>query len=161
MADFIFNGQTKIITEPAGAGDTIAYVQRDLYSAWKRWVDSGTGAPFPPAFSIEGGTPIGSTGLYTGYTVLMINGWRIRAASHDHQLLIVGNLYSDDGIVSVPTPGFSTNVFISSAVSAQGVSTGGGVGLTLGQIEASTVLAKEATVSAAVKAAKLAAALSA
>lgn len=128
MADFIFDGTAKIMTEPAGAGDTTADALRDLYSAWKRWVQSGAGTRFPQAFLIEGGTPIGSTGLFSGYTLLMTNGWKVKAASHNHQLLIIGNLYSDDGIVSVVTAGFSTNIFVSSAVAAQGVSTGGGGG---------------------------------
>ncbi len=123
MADFIFDGPNKLIIEPTGAGNTVALVLRDIYSAWKRWVQSGQGVNFEQAFSIEGGTPIGTTGLFTGYTVVMLNQWRIQPADYDHQLTIDGNLFSGDGIISVSPPTANTNVFVLSAVSAQGIST--------------------------------------
>ena len=127
MADWIFDGPNKIITEPAGSGDTTFNVDQEIYSAWKRWVATEVGARFDAAFSVEGGTPIGATGLFTGTTFILINGWKLRAASHDHQVTLIGNIYSDDGIVSVSTPGFSTNIFVSGTVGAQGISTGSGV----------------------------------
>ena len=68
MADFLFDGINKIISEPPGIGDTVFDVKSDIYSAWKRWMVTDEGALYPPAFSIEGGTPIGSTGLFTGST---------------------------------------------------------------------------------------------
>lgn len=126
MADFLFNGVTKIITEPAGSGDTVFDVKTDLYSAWKRWIVTDEGALYPAAFSIEGGTPIGSTGLFTGSTYLLINGWKIRPANHNHQMILTGNLFSDDGIVSVPALSANATVFVSSSVNAQGVATGSG-----------------------------------
>lgn len=127
MPDFLFDGPTKVITEPTGTGDTSFEIGRDIYSAWKRWVNGGTGAPFDRAFVVEGGTPIGATGLFTGTTFVMVNGWRIRPADHDHQVLLIGNLYSEDGIVSVPALTAATNVFISATVGAQGISTGSGL----------------------------------
>jgi hypothetical protein len=48
----------------------------------------------------------------------------------DHQALLVGNLYSDDGIVTTANPSWNANIFISSAVAAQGIETGGGGGAT-------------------------------
>lgn len=129
MADFLFNGVTKIITEPPGVGDTVYDVKADLYSAWKRWIVTDEGALYPPAFSIEGGTPIGSTGLFTGSTYLLINGWKIKPAEHDHQMILTGNLFSDDGIVSVPALTANATVFVSSSVNAQGVNTGSGATL--------------------------------
>lgn len=125
MPDFTFDGPNRLIVEPPGAGDTVYEVQRDLYSAWKRWVQSGAGAQWAQAFEVEGGTPIGATGLFTGATVILLNGWRVRAAEHDHQLLLLGNLYSADGVVSVPALTANTNVFVSASVAAQGIATGG------------------------------------
>lgn len=123
MADWIFNGVSKIIWEPTGSGNTTFDVSADIYSAWKRWVISGSGAPFPAAFSVEGGTPIGATGFYTGTTYILVNGWKLRAANHDHQVTLNGNLYSDDGIVSVANATNNTTIFVNSSVSAQGVAT--------------------------------------
>lgn len=124
MADWIFDGENKIIKEPVGAGNTTFNVDQDLYSAWKRWVLSGEGQ-YDAAFIVEGGTPIGSTGLFTGTTYLLTNGWKLMAADHDHQAFIVGNLFSDDGIVSTPNPIGQSTIFASGSVNAQGVATGG------------------------------------
>lgn len=126
MADFIFDGTNKIIKEPAGAGDTTFDVARDVYSAWKRWVQSGNGQ-FESALVVEGGTPIGATGLFTGTTFLLVNGWKIMAADHDHQLILSGNLFSDDGIVSTANPIGQSTVFVNSSVAAQGVASGSAV----------------------------------
>jgi hypothetical protein len=125
MADFLFNGTTKIILEPAGVGNTAYNISRDLYSAWKRWVQTGDGVNFPAAFIVEGGTPIGATGLITGTTFVLTNGWKVKPANHDHQLRLDGNIFSDDGIVTVPSDGADTNVFINASVAAQGVATSG------------------------------------
>lgn len=127
MTDFLFDGPTKIIQEPAGVGDTSFDVGEDLYSAWKRWLLLSDNAKYDPAFAVEGGTPIGATGLFTGTTYILVNGWKVKPANHDHQLFLNGNLYSSDGIVTVPADTANTNVFINSSVAAQGVATGGGL----------------------------------
>lgn len=121
MPDFLFDGPNRIISEPAGVGNTTFELQRDVYSAWKRWVLNDDGRKYPQAFQVEGGNPIGSTGLFTGKTILLVNGWKIQAAAHDHQLLLIGNLFSDDGVVNVPTPNYSTSIFVVSSTSAQGI----------------------------------------
>lgn len=126
MADWIFDGVNKIIKEPVGAGNTSFEVQRDIYSAWKRWVQSGN-AEFDAAFSVEGGTPIGATGLFTGATFILTNGWKLQSADHDHQVLVNGNIYSDDGIVTEPNPIGNSTLFVSATVGAQGINTGGQV----------------------------------
>lgn len=123
MADWIFDGVNKIIKEPVGAGNTTFDVQRDIYSAWKRWVNSGN-AEYDSAFSVEGGTPIGATGLITGSTFILENGWKLMAADHDHQALLVGNLYSSDGVVSTANPVGNSTIFVSSSVAAQGIESG-------------------------------------
>ena len=127
MADFIFDGPNKLIVEPSGSGNTTYEVQRDIYSAWKRWVASGVGTVFDDAFSIEGGTPIGATGLFTGTTYIMTNGWKVQAANYDHQLLLVGNIFSDDGVVITPPATAKTSVQIISSTTAQGIATGSGL----------------------------------
>lgn len=127
MADWEFNGINRIIKEPAGSGDTTFDVKRDIYSAWKRWVASGN-SQYDKAFTVEGGTPIGTTGLFTGSTLILDNSWKLMAADHDHQTILIGNLYSSDGIASVNNPIGSGSIFISATVGAQGISTGGSVG---------------------------------
>lgn len=127
MVDFLFDGPNKIIQEPAGVGDTTYEVGRDVYSAWKRWIQLGTNTTFDQAFAVEGGTPIGATGLSTGTTFVLINGWKIQPADYDHQLFLNGNLYSSDGIVTVPADTASATVFVNSSVAAQGISTGSGL----------------------------------
>jgi hypothetical protein len=124
MADWIFNGTTKIIKEPIGSGNTTVNVAQEIYSAWKRWVQIGN-AEFDAAFIVEGGTPIGATGLFTGSTLLLTNGWKLMAGDWAHQTLLNGNIYSDDGVVSVPNPSFNTTVFVNASVAAQGVASGG------------------------------------
>lgn len=127
MPDFLFDGPNKLIIEPPGTGDTVFEVGRDIYSAWKRYVQSGAGAQWEQAFVVEGGTPIGTTGLFTGVTFILVNGWKIQPANHDHQLLINGNIFSADGVVTVPAPSAQTNVVIVSSVNAQGVASGSGL----------------------------------
>lgn len=123
MTDFIFDGPNRLIIEPPGAGDASFEIERDIYSAWKRWVSSGIGAQFLPAFLPEGGTPIGATGLFTGKTAILTNGWKLKPAEHNHQCTLIGNLYSDDGVVSVPADSASATFFISGTTGAQGIST--------------------------------------
>lgn len=149
MADFLFDGPNRLIIEPSGSGNTNFEVGRDIYSAWKRWTQTGVGSQFLNAFTVEGGTPIGATGLFTGATFLLVNGWKVRAAEHDHQLTLSGNLYSDDGIVSVPSLTANATVFVSASVAAQGIATGSGGsgGLTAQQeakLDATLVYARKA-----------------
>ena len=125
MAEWLFDGPNKVVYEPAGSGDTSFNVERDLYSAWKRWVATDEGSRYDPAFLPEGGTPIGSTGIFTGKTVVLVNGWKVRAASHAHQVTLNGNLFSDDGVVSVPTQSFNATIFVNSSVAAQGIAIDG------------------------------------
>lgn len=136
MADFLFDGVTKIISEPSGSGNTVYDVGADVYSAWKRWILTDDGAQYAPAFIIEGGTPIGSSGLFTGTTYILTNGWKIRPANYDHQLTLVGNLFSDDNVVSVPAVSANTTVFVSSSVNAQGVAVSGATDAQLAEINA-------------------------
>jgi len=118
VADFIFDGPNRLMIEPPGL--SVVDVRRDLYSAWKRWVVSGVGARFLPAFELEGGRPIGNSGIATGVTFVMINGWRIRLAERDHETTFVGNFFSADDVYTVPTlGGFTATPIFQRAVDAQ------------------------------------------
>jgi hypothetical protein len=96
--------------------------------------DLGGGLAIPPYFFLQGG-------------------WRVRPMEANHDLVITGNLFVEGGgIPVVRTLGqFQVNVNYTVPVQAQAfipTGAGGSSGLTLAQIEASTVLAKEATVAA-------------
>ena len=124
MADWIFDGVTRIIKEPnVGSGNLNWDAERDIYSAWKRWVKDN--AQFEPAFSVEGGTPIGNTGLSTGKTLILANDWKLMAGDWDHISFVTGNLFSDDAIDVSPNLNFSASLKTFGSVNAQGISLGG------------------------------------
>lgn len=126
MADWIFDGVTRIIKEPnVGSGNLTWNLEKDIYSAWKRWVQDN--AQFEPAFSVEGGTPIGNTGIFSGKTVILINNWKLEAGDWDHLSFVTGNLFSDDGIDVVPNNNFSASLKTFGSVNAQGIATGSAV----------------------------------
>ncbi len=125
MADWTIDGINKVIKEPnIGSGNLNWNVDKDIYSAWKRWVQSGNGQ-FEPAFIVEGGTPIGATGLFTGGSFILTNGWKLMAGDWNHLSYVSGNLFSDDGIDTIPNLSFSASLKTFGSVNAQGVSTGG------------------------------------
>lgn len=120
MADWIFDGVTRIIKEPnVGSGNLTWDAERDIYSAWKRWVKDN--AQFEPAFSVEGGTPIGNTGLSTGKTLILANDWKLMAGDWDHISFVTGNLFSDDAIDVSPNLNFSASLKTFGSVNAQGI----------------------------------------
>jgi len=130
MADWDFNGVDRIIKEPnIGSGNLTWQIERDIYSAWKRWAQDN--AQFEPAFTVEGGTPIGATGIFTGKTVILINGWKLEAGDWDHLSFVTGNLFSDDGIDVIPNTNFSASLKTFGSVNAQGISTGGSIDTSL------------------------------
>lgn len=128
MADWIFDGPNLRFIEPDGVGDTTYEVARDLYSAWKRWVALDIGSYFPPAFQVEGGTPVGNTGIFTGSTFIVVNGWKGRLSERSHQATLNGNLFSDDGVLFVPTLGpFTAAPIVNQTAAAQGIQSGSGL----------------------------------
>jgi len=123
MADWTFDGVNKVIKEPnIGSGNLTWSVERDIYSAWKRWAQDNS--QFVAAFSVEGGTPIGATGIFTGKTVILINGWKLQAGDWEHLSFVTGNLFSDDGIDVIPNPNFSASLKTFGSVNAQGILAG-------------------------------------
>lgn len=78
-------------------GITELDVGTDLYSAWKEWMQQRPEhAGFLPAFRTVGGDPIGP-GRSLGGTYFLVNGWRIRTWEGDHRLVVLGNLYTEEG----------------------------------------------------------------
>lgn len=156
-----FDGPTRIAT--LSAGTTVLGV-RDLWSRWADWLTQSDNAKYLPAFSQVGGNNIDlTTGTSIPIYIFIVNGWRIRPQEANHILLV------NDGVLVVDGGGdpfintigsFMVRVNYSQPVQAITVATGGS-GLTLAQIEASLILAKEASVQEAIRKAKLAAALSA
>lgn len=76
-------------------GETELDVGIDLYSAWKEWQMQGN-TQFAPAFRTVGGDPIGP-GRALGATYFMTNNWRVRTWEGNHRLVVVGNLYTEEG----------------------------------------------------------------
>lgn len=120
---------------------------QSIYAFWVDWVATGVNAVFLPAFRATGGDELGS-GISIPAYYFLINGWRVRPMESNHTLTITGNLFVDGGGDPVVPVLGTYNVLVKMIVpvQAQTVSTSGGSGVSLSEIENSTVLAKEATV---------------
>lgn len=122
-----FDGPNKIIN--VNYGETELDAQRDIYSAWKRWLTtppSAAGVPYNAgyleALRTVGGDPIGGGQFVSAYFFLM-NGWRLRSWAGNHFLTVNGNLYVDEGgSPVVPTVG-SYQIVVSFVVSPQSITT--------------------------------------
>lgn len=123
-----FDGPNKIIQ--VNYGETILDAQRDIYSAWKRWVltpPSGSGIPYNSgylqALRTVGGDPIGVGQAISPYFFLL-NGWRLRSWNGDHFLTINGNIYvdeSDGGGSPIIPPTQPAQVAVAFVVSPQSI----------------------------------------
>jgi hypothetical protein len=115
-----FDGPNKIIT--IVTSETEIDVQRDLYSAWKRWVTINDNSKYLQAFRTVGGDPIGVGQTVSAYFFLL-NGWRVRSWEGDHFLTVNGNLFVDEGgSPFIPTLG-DHQIVISLVVSPQSITT--------------------------------------
>lgn len=88
-----FDGTNKLIL--INTGETVLDVQRDIYSAWKRWAEQIDNLKFPPALTVVGGDPIDQTNIITPYYFL-VNGWRVRPFEGSHNLTITGIILTDN-----------------------------------------------------------------
>jgi hypothetical protein len=127
MADKVsFDGPAKLIV--VNAGITELNVQADLYSAWKVWALLGNNSRYLQAFRSIGGDPMSSTTNVAGYFFLM-NGWRIRPQEADHQLVVTGNLFTEESDNPfIPTIGdylVTVSMFASSSSTVTQIFTGG------------------------------------
>jgi hypothetical protein len=101
MADASFDGANLTITLPTS--QTSVDCQRDIYSAWKRWVQT-TGHQYEPAFDVTGGDPINATDdLAPAFFLRNDLGWRIKPDEEDITINIIGNLYPRDADVEYIT----------------------------------------------------------
>lgn len=128
MPKVTFDGPTRLIA--VNSGITSISVEADLYSDWKEWVLTSD-SNGPPAFRTTGGDPLPG-GLELGAYFFLQNqdGWRIRPQEADHELLVTGNIYPEDGDfpMFVPTLGdFTCIVSIERSGLTQVVLTGSGV----------------------------------
>lgn len=100
-------------------------IRRDLYTSWVDWIALYDHTKFLPAIRVTGLDPIGS-GVYTGDTYFLINGWKL--AIDLQKTKVTGVLYSDDYDTAYYTPDLVPQypVTVSSLVTT--VSTGGGSG---------------------------------
>jgi hypothetical protein len=93
-----FDGINKLII--VNDGETELDAQRDVYSAWKRWLieqDSyGSTSKYPQALRTVGGDTITATESVSPYFFLL-NGWVLRPYEGDHLLTVNGNLFVDGG----------------------------------------------------------------
>jgi hypothetical protein len=93
-----FDGINKLII--VNNGETELDAQRDIYSAWKRWmVEQNTydlTSKYLQAIRTIGGDTITATQVVSPYFFLL-NGWVLRPYEADHLLTIDGNLFVDGG----------------------------------------------------------------
>jgi hypothetical protein len=96
---FQFNGATKIIS--LQSGDSSVEV-RDIYSAWKEWVQESDNSKWPIAFETVGGEPL-TPGINAGAYYFIQNdlGWRIRPAEENATIYFEGNLAPADSSLPI------------------------------------------------------------
>ena len=121
MADAVFDGANLHIKIPAvGTFD----VQRDLYSAWKRWISLSDNAKYPPAFDTTGGDDVGGGQEVAPYFFCRNDagsGWRIKMPQDNGEIILTGNLFPRDPTASLfeQTAGF--DAFLRLEVSTRAV----------------------------------------
>jgi len=100
-----FDGPNQLIL--INTGETEIDVQTDIYSNWKEWIQYYDYGKYLEAIRTVGGDPIDvDSGFYLGATYFLRNGWRIRPWAGNYSLLMIGNLYTDEGSSSlVPATG--------------------------------------------------------
>lgn len=122
-----FNGISKIITIDNGI--EIVSV-KDIYSAWKVWLQNSNNSKYLPAFKAIGGEELGG-GLFLSPTYFLTNGWRVRPYEGNHILYVNGNLYVEEGgdpfVSTIGNYNVRINMQTSSIVTTVVVATGSAV----------------------------------
>lgn len=150
------------ILDPA----TVIASVSQLYSDWKAWVRLASNAQYAFAYVPLGGDPI-SGAITIPLFAFLQNGWQIRPQEANHTLTIISGVLVAPGDPFVNTVGsFTVRINYQQPVQVLTITSGSGVLPTdvtaiAAAVDASTILAKEATAIAGRDAAKLAAALSA
>jgi len=105
-----FDGPNKLIIMDFG---TIEVDAIDMYSLWKEWVQIDDNSKYLHAFTTAAGDPIGVGQTIAPYFFLnTTDGWRIRPHEDDHQLNIIGNLYSVDSTLEMIIPTIGSYVVL-------------------------------------------------
>lgn len=124
---YTFDGANKLIILSEG---TTSFSVIDLYSRWKQFVQTSDNSKYVYAFTSVAGDPIGGGQSISPYIFLnTTDGWRIRPQEADHELQIIGNLYSVDPSLSLFVPtldNYTVTVLIERSASALTIVTNAG-----------------------------------
>lgn len=85
-----FDGDNRLIIINEGVAEID--VRRDIYSAWKEWVQIYDNSKYLAAIRTTGGDPIGG-GQFTGDVYFLINNWQILV---NDNCVFTGVIYSDN-----------------------------------------------------------------
>ena len=128
----IFDADNRLIIVDSGITSLDAEI--DLYSAAKReWKDDPILNKLKLPLRTVAGDPLGGSRVVGAYFFLQNQpgaDWRIRPSEADHELVIVGNLYSEDPTqpMIIPTLGeYTVTVHIEKSSLTQKIITGSGV----------------------------------
>ena len=125
-----FDGANLLIK--VNQGVTTLDVQTDVYSAWKEWLQEGDNSKFLPSLRTIGGDPTVQDKIVAP-TFFLLNGWKIKPASWNHTLNLIGNLFVDesetygDNIVVSPDGSYTVLVNMSTTSDASKLLVGSGV----------------------------------
>lgn len=122
QANVTFDGDNRLIIVNPGVSQL--YVEADIYSDWKEWIELYDYMKYTAAIRNVGGDPINNVGDKLGATFFLINGWKIKPDPNTPSLNIVGNLYSDDagGPFVPPTGEFNVvNTTVSNLIDKVGL----------------------------------------
>lgn len=106
--------------------DSVAVTATEIWAAWIAWVALSDNMKYAAAFRQAGGDELGA-GIFIPVYMFLQNGWRVRPMEANHQLVITGNLFVEEGgSPTVQTLGnFNVSVQLTVPVQAQAVATGG------------------------------------
>ena len=85
-----FDGANKLIILE---NETVLNI-KEMYLKWKEWASDLKNLKYPVAMKYVGGDKLPNS--YLGLTFFLINGWKIKPASKDYTIEVVGNIYSND-----------------------------------------------------------------
>lgn len=85
-----FDGINKTITVSDG---TTTLTSKEVYSAWKNWVQLSDNSKYESAFRTFGGDPT-LTGQYAPSYFFLTNGWRLVMTNLD--IIFSGNIYTEE-----------------------------------------------------------------
>ena len=128
MADAIFDGPNLTIQIPStGTFD----VQRDLYSAWKRWAILSDNTKYPKAFDTIGGDEISGSQSVSPYFFARNDlGWKVLMPPENGEIILEGNLFPRDSESELYEAVSGFDSFLRLDVSSKSISTSGEGGLT-------------------------------